>query len=151
MNINKRIVSFLAVAFLAATPALVAESSQPPADDYRKPVFWMIPHTHWEGAVFITREEYLETALSDILTVLRLLKEYPDYRFTLDQVAYFRPFLERYPEEASAFREFVAEGRLQIVGGLDIMPERQHALRRVVCPPDALCQGILPRGAGHRR
>src|SRR4051812_37830448 len=75
---------------------------------------FVIPHTHWEGAVFKTREEYLEIGLPHILTALRLLKEQPNYRFTLDQAAYFRPFLERYPEEADAFRRFVKEGRLQI-------------------------------------
>jgi alpha-mannosidase len=61
--------------------------------------------------------------LPNILTAVRLLKEHPNYRFVLDQVAYFKPFLERYPEEAAAFRRFVAEGRLQIVGGLDVMPD----------------------------
>src|SRR5881396_1936047 len=88
-----------------------------------RPTFWLIPHTHWEGAVFKTREEYLEMGLPNILTAIRLLKEHPDYRFVLDQVAYFKPFLERYPEEAAAFGKFVAEGRLQIVGGMDVMPD----------------------------
>ena len=46
---------------------------------------------------------------------------YPDYHFVLDQVAYVRPFLERYPEEAAEFRKFVKEGRLEIVGGNDVM------------------------------
>ena len=32
-----------------------------------------------------------------------------------------RPFLERYPEQAAAFRQYVAEGRLQIVCGNDVM------------------------------
>jgi alpha-mannosidase len=87
------------------------------------PTFWLIPHTHWEGAVFKTREEYLEMGLPHILTAVRLLKEHPNYHFALDQVAYFKPFLERYPEEAESFRRFVAEGRLQIVGGLNVMPD----------------------------
>ena len=78
--------------------------------------FWFIPATHWEGAVFKTREQYLELGLPHILTALRLLNDYPDYRFTLDQVCYVKPFLERYPEEAAAFRQFVKEGRLHIVG-----------------------------------
>ena len=39
-----------------------------------------------------------------ILTALRLLNDYPDYRFTLDQVCYVA-ILERYPEEADAFRQ----------------------------------------------
>ncbi len=83
--------------------------------------FYFIPHTHWEGAVFETRETYLEMGLPNILRALALLKADPDYRFTLDQVCYVKPFLERYPEEAAAFRRFVDEGRLGIVGGTDVM------------------------------
>ncbi len=83
--------------------------------------FWFIPATHWEGAVFKNREQYLDIGLPNILTALRLLSDYPDYRFTLDQVCYVKPFMERYPEEAVAFRQFVKEGRLQIVGGTNTM------------------------------
>lgn len=93
------------------------------AGDQAKDTLWIIPHTHWEGAVFKTREEYLEMGLPNILKALNLLKAHPEYRFVLDQVAYVRPFLERYPEEAEAFRKWVAEGRLQLVGGTDIMPD----------------------------
>ncbi len=85
------------------------------------PTLWIIPHTHWEGAVFKTREEYLEIGLPHILTALNLLRTHPNYRFVLDQVAYVKPFLERYPEEAPEFRQFVSEGRLQIVGANDVM------------------------------
>lgn len=86
-----------------------------------KDTFWFIPATHWEGAVFKTREQYLEIGLPNILTALKLLSDYPDYRFTLDQVCYVKPFLERYPEAAVAFKQFVKEGRLQIVGATDTM------------------------------
>jgi len=83
----------------------------------------VIPHTHWEGAVFKTREEYLEMGLPNILKAMRLLREQPGFRFTLDQVAYVRPFLERYPSEEADFRRFLAEGRLQLAGALDVMPD----------------------------
>ena len=76
---------------------------------------WVIPHTHWEGAVFKTREEYLESGLPNILKAMRLLREQPSFRFTLDQVAYVRPFLERFPAEEADFRRFLAEGRLQLL------------------------------------
>ncbi len=85
--------------------------------------FFLIPHTHWEGAVFKTREQYLEMGLPNILLALRLLKRYPSYRFTLDQACYVRPFLQRYPEEEGAFRKLVEEGRLAIVGGTNVMPD----------------------------
>ncbi len=51
------------------------------------------------------------------------MREQPSFRFTLDQVAYVRPFLERYPAEEADFRRFLAEGRLQLVGALDVMPD----------------------------
>src|ERR1041385_4418433 len=111
--------SLALVLFLSAALPLAASGD----DDRKLPTFWLIPHTHWEGAVFKTRGAYLQRGLPNILTAVRLLAEHPNYRFALDQVAYFRPFLERYPEEAGAFRRFVAEGRLQIVGGLDVMPD----------------------------
>ncbi len=94
----------------AAEPAAGAEKN-----------LWIISHTHWEGAVFKTREEYLQMGLPHILTALRLLQTHPEYRFVLDQVAYVKPFLERYPEEAATFRKFLSEGRLEIVGGNDVM------------------------------
>jgi alpha-mannosidase len=101
------------------------------------PTFWLIPHTHWEGAVFKTREEYLEEGLPHILQALNLLRTYPDYRFVLDQAAYVKPFLERYPEEAAEFRKFVTEGRLQVVGGNDVMldvniPSGESWIRQVL-------------------
>jgi alpha-mannosidase len=101
---------------------VVSVLADEPANAPRE-TFWVIPHTHWEGAVFKTREEYLDMGLANILEAMRLLKEQPGFKFTLDQVAYVKPFLERYPAEESAFRRFLAEGRLQLVGALDVMPD----------------------------
>ncbi len=100
----------------AAEPTTTAATSD-------QDIFLFIPHTHWEGAVFKTREEYLDMGLPNILRALVLLKAYPDYRFVLDQACYVKPFLERYPEQEAAFRKFVEEGRLAIVGGTDVMPD----------------------------
>ena len=94
-----------------------------PTANVSKDIFFCIPHTHWEGAVFKTREEYLDMGLPNILRALRLLKAHPNYRFVLDQVCYVKPFLERYPEEESVFRKFIEQGRLAIVGGTDVMPD----------------------------
>lgn len=103
--------------------ALGAEPSGRASASKERDTLWFIPHTHWEGAVFKTREEYLDIGLPIILKALRLLEDHPDYRFVLDQVCYVKPFLERHPEEEAAFRKFIAEGRLQLVGGTDVMPD----------------------------
>jgi len=94
-----------------------------PSPQERPETLWVIPHTHWEGAVFKTREEYLEMGFPHILHALQLLKQYPRYTFVLDQVAYIRPFLERYPEQEALVRKFVSEGRLELVLGMDVMPD----------------------------
>ena len=112
-SIPVKILALVGLLWSSASPAV----AQPSSPD----VVLIIPHTHWEGAVFKTREEYLEVGLPNILKALYLLKKYPNYRFVLDQMCYIRPFLERYPSEAAAFREFLAQGRLQIAGGTDTM------------------------------
>ena len=99
----------------------VLTSGKLPAQTPARDEVLIIPHTHWEGAVFKTREEYLEEGLPNILKALYLLKKYPDYRFVLDQMCYVRPFIERYPSEVASFREMLAQGRLQIAGGTDTM------------------------------
>ena len=105
-------------AYLIGLAAIADEPTTP-----SKPTFWVIPHTHWEGAVFKTREEYLDMGLANIVKAMRLLREQPSFRFTLDQVAYVRPFLERFPAEEADFRRFLAERRLELVGAFDVMPD----------------------------
>ena len=110
-------------------------------------VFFVIPHTHWEGAVFKTREQYLDMGLPNILRAVALLKKHPNYRFVLDQACYIQPFLERHPEEEAAFRQFVKEGRLAIVGGTDVMPDVNMPGGESFVRQSAVRQGILPREA----
>jgi alpha-mannosidase len=99
------------------------QSNAKSTDGGEKPVLWYIPHTHWEGAVFKTREEYLDMGLPIILQAMNMLKHHPDYKFTLDQAALVKPFVDRYPEEAANLRKYIDEGRLQLVGGMNIMPD----------------------------
>ena len=111
----------LATTLLGCCAGVLAAEPTAPASPPARDVFFIIPHTHWEGAVFETREDYLKIGLPSILRALRLLKAHPNYRFVLDQACYVKPFLERYPEEEATFRKFVAEGRLALVGGTDVM------------------------------
>ena len=60
--------------------------------------------------------------LPNILHAMRLLREQPGFHFTLDQVAYVRPFLERYPAEEADFRRFITGGRLQLAGASTSCP-----------------------------
>ena len=55
---------FAGVAGLLLGPPHFPAAEPPPREN--KSTFWVIPHTHWEGAVFKTRAEYLEMGLPNI-------------------------------------------------------------------------------------
>lgn len=118
-----RCVLIVFISFLTVVQCLWPQVASKPEIDGKNNVIWYIPHTHWEGAVFKTREEYLDMGLPIILRALNMLKRHPTYKFTLDQAALVKPFLDRYPEEEASFRRFVSEGRLELVGGMNIMPD----------------------------
>lgn len=85
---------------------------------------YIVPHSHYDAAVFMTREETLEkVGYKNVLDVLNLLKKDDNYKFVLDQVAYIKPFLEEYPEQESFFKEMVKEKRLEITSGMYVMPD----------------------------
>ena len=98
---------------LLANPVAWPQSASRPGNDGKRGTLWYIPHTHWEGAVFKTREEYLDMGLPIVLRALNMLKRHPNYKFTLDQAAFVKPFLDRYPEEVATFRRENGAGTKQ--------------------------------------
>jgi alpha-mannosidase len=98
---------------------------------------FVIPHTHYDAAVFQTRARYLEIGLAHIVYALRALGDDPRYRFVLDQTCYICPFVERYPEQEPVLREMIAQGRLQITCGMYTMadvniPSGESFIRQVL-------------------
>lgn len=114
---------WLPLIFLAVWMFGIAFPLSAQAPDPKQDFLLIVPHTHWEGAVFKTREEYLQIGLPHIMKALSLLQRYPQYRYVLDQMAYIRPFLERYPNEVPAFKKMLDEHRLEIVGGTVVMED----------------------------
>jgi len=110
--------TFLATIIFALALPIQAQSPEPKPDS-----LIIVPHTHWEGAVFKTREEYLQIGLPHILKALSLMQRYPEYHYVLDQMAYVRPFLERYPNEVATFKKMLEEHRLEIAGGTVVMED----------------------------
>ena len=88
-----------------------------------KAAFLIIPHTHWEGAVFLDPGRIPRGRFTPHPAGPEDAEGLHRLPFVLDQACYVRPFLERYPEEEAAFRKFVKEGRLQVIGGTDCMPD----------------------------
>lgn len=59
-----------------------------------KDKMYIVPHTHYDAAVFMTREETLEkVGYNNILDVLNLLKKDDNYKFVLDLLILFYSIL----------------------------------------------------------
>ncbi len=83
----------------------------------------LVPQTHYDAEVFLSREETFEMGFRNIEVALWMLAEHPHYTFALDQVCYIRPWLERYPEKKEQLLGFVAQGRLPLEGAMHVMPD----------------------------
>jgi len=56
-------------------------------------------------------------------TVLRLMEEYPEFRFTQSAAAYSEWIAEKYPDMNEQIKRRVREGRWEIVGGMWVEPD----------------------------
>ncbi|HET6487210.1 MAG TPA: glycoside hydrolase family 38 C-terminal domain-containing protein, partial [Spirochaetia bacterium] len=83
----------------------------------------IVPHTHYDAEVFLSAEETFEIGFRNIELALRLLEADRSYTFSLDQVCYVRPYLERYPEKREPVLRFLNEGRLTMEGDMHVMPD----------------------------
>lgn len=108
---------------------------------------YLVPHSHYDAEVFLTREEYLQWGFSNLLEALKLLETEPDFRFTLDQVCYIEPFMERYPECRESVLRFIREKRLYIAGGMYAMADMNmpsgESLARQYLRSVAYCRDTL--------
>lgn len=58
-----------------------------------------------------------------ILMVLKMLRKYPEFKFTLSQAVVFRIFLEQHPELKEELEGYIREGRFEIIGGMETLPD----------------------------
>ncbi len=77
-----------------------------------------IGHTHIDVAWWWTVEQTREKVARSFATVLKLMEEYPNYKFMSSQPQLYEFLKERYPELYSQIKARVKEGRWEIEGGM---------------------------------
>lgn len=110
-------------AFYAALPAARVALRREffekfPADPAREPAMTLAGHAHidvaWLWSLANTRKKCGRT----FATALRLMDEFPDYRFTQSQPQLYAYTKEDYPELYEQIKARVAEGRWELTGGM---------------------------------
>ncbi len=85
---------------------------------YKDVIATCIGHTHIDVAWWWTVEQTREKTGRSFATVLKLMEEYPGYRFMSSQPQLYAFLKERYPELYARVKERVAEKRWEPEGGM---------------------------------
>jgi alpha-mannosidase len=85
---------------------------------YAEVIATCIGHTHIDVAWWWTVEQTREKVGRSFATVLKLMEEYPEYKFISSQPQLYYFLKERYPELYNQLKERVREGRWEAEGGM---------------------------------
>jgi alpha-mannosidase len=85
---------------------------------YEEIIASCIGHTHIDVAWWWTVEQTREKVARSFATVLKLMEEYPDYKFMSSQPQLYAFLKKRYPELYKKVKERIQEGRWEVEGGM---------------------------------
>ena len=121
------------VTVIAETPSARAEA--PAEITAAEPgwTMWMVSHFHYDPVWWNTQGQFTESRLllpdehgnlPDVRTAFELVtlhldaaRRDPDYKFVLAEIDYLKPHFDARPEDREDLRRFIADGRIEIVGG----------------------------------
>src|ERR1700757_1166899 len=89
---------------------------------------FMISHFHYDPVWWNTQGEYTSRWTADppdrhmhgfglVRAHLEMARREPEYKFVLAEVDYLKPYWDTYPEDRADLRRFIADGRVEIMGG----------------------------------
>lgn len=105
--------------------------------DENAPVVSAIGHTHIDIAWLWTVSETREKVLRSFATVLRLMEEYPDYKFMSSQPILYQFVKEQEPEMYEKIKERIREGRWEVDGAMWLesdcnLPSGESLVRQII-------------------
>jgi alpha-mannosidase len=96
-------------------------------------VMWMVSHFHYDPVWWSTQGQFTESRLMlpdaagempEVRTAFELVRLHldaarrdPDYKFVLAELDYLKPHFDAHPEDRADLLEFIAAGRIELVGG----------------------------------
>jgi alpha-mannosidase len=91
---------------------------------------YMISHFHYDPVWWNTQAGYTSVWHEDppgrarqnngfalVAAHLEMARRDPDYKFVLAEVDYLKPYFDTHPEDRADLRRFIADGRVEVIGG----------------------------------
>lgn len=105
-------------ASVAKAQAYITENLYEKMGGHNEVVATCIGHTHIDVAWWWTVEQTREKVVRSFATVLKLMEEYPSYKFMSSQPVLYYFLKQRYPELFEKIKARVSEGRWETEGGM---------------------------------
>ncbi len=103
---------------IARAEAYITENLYEKMGGWDKVIATCIGHTHIDVAWWWTVAQTREKVVRSFATVLKLMEEYPNYKFMSSQPVLYYFLKQRYPELFEKIRQRVKEGRWEVEGGM---------------------------------
>jgi hypothetical protein len=100
--------------FDAETQAMIARA---------KRVVFLVPFSHWDTDWHQNFDAYSQLADQNILKAIQLAKQYPRYRFTLEQVLFVQHLWDTHPEERADLVDLVRKRQITFAWAGITQPE----------------------------
>ncbi len=100
--------------FDAETQKLIAQADH---------VIFLIPFSHWDTDWHDTFAAYSQLADQNIINAIKVAKQYPRFRYTLEQVLFVQHFWDAHPEYRADLRTLVQNRQLTFAWGGITQPE----------------------------
>ena len=84
---------------------------------------YLVPHSHYDVAWALTKQDYLEINENILTKAVELMKRYEEYKFSWEQIFPLKMLEERNPKLWSEIKGMIQRGRLEIVDGQYLMPD----------------------------
>ena len=110
----------------------------------------LVGHAHIDTAWLWPLSETRRKCGRTFSNVLRLMEQYPDFRFSQSQPQLYQFAKENFPELYAGMKERVASGQWEVARRRLGRMRLQHLRRRGVDPATALRQTLLPPRVRHR-
>jgi alpha-mannosidase len=111
---------------------------------------YLVPHSHYDVAWALTKEEYLNVNEDVLRQAVELMKKHEEYKFCWEQIFPLKALEERNPELWREIKEMIQKGKMEIVDGQYLMADTMlpagEVLIREIFFGKRYCQGEIWRG-----
>ena len=88
-----------------------------------EPTIYLVDHRHYDVVLRKTLEEYADMQERHLLKVVEMMRNYPQYKFTISQAITLANFLLRHFDLEHEFRIRLRDGQIGVAGGAYATPD----------------------------